>query len=39
MFSPKSNALGKEFRDVLERDKDFRAKLVSEIKSDVVIED
>ena len=34
-----SNALGKEFRDVLEREiKTSGAKLVSEIKSDVVIE-
>ena len=34
-----SNALGKEFRDVLETEiRSSRAKLVSEIKSDVVIE-
>ena len=34
-----SNALGKEFRDVLEREiKTSGARLVSEIKSDVVIE-
>ena len=34
-----SNALGKEFRDVLEKEiKTSGAKLVSEIKSDVVIE-